>query len=81
MSELPPCDSIDRRTTDASSLEYRQAGNNPRISGSNYWGGNNFTLNGISVNDPGNGGVAYTSGISGLSTANFRLRIQCRSFE
>ena len=38
-------------------------GNNPRISGSNYWGGNNFTLNGISVNDVGNGGAAYTSGV------------------
>ena len=46
------------------------AGNNPRISGSNYWGGNNFTLNGISVNDVGNGGAAYTSGIALLSTAN-----------
>ena len=46
------------------------AGNNPRISGSNYWGGNNFTLNGISVNDVGNGGAAYTSGIPALGTAN-----------
>jgi Carboxypeptidase regulatory-like domain len=46
------------------------AGNNPRISGSNYWGGNNFTLNGISVNDRGNGGAAYTSGVPALSTAN-----------
>src|SRR5690348_15590096 len=46
------------------------AGNNPRISGSNYWGGNNFTLNGISVNDVGNGGAAYTSGVPALGTAN-----------
>jgi hypothetical protein len=46
------------------------SGANPRISGSNYWGGNNFTLNGISVNDPGNGGAAYTSGIASLATAN-----------
>lgn len=46
------------------------AGNNPRISGSNYWGGNNFTLNGVSVNDPGNGGIAYTSGVPSLNMAN-----------
>jgi len=45
-------------------------GNNPRISGSSYWGGNNFTLNGVSVNDIGNGGAAYTSGVSGLGLAN-----------
>src|SRR6478672_12765875 len=46
------------------------SGNNPRISGSNYWGGNNFTLNGISVNDVGNGGAAYTSGAGNLGLAN-----------
>ena len=34
-------------------------GNNPRISGSNYWGGNNFTLNGVAVNGAGSGGAAY----------------------
>jgi hypothetical protein len=45
-------------------------GNNPRISGSNYWGGNNYTLNGVSVNDVGNGGSAYTSGASNLGLAN-----------
>ncbi len=46
------------------------SGNNPRISGSSYWGGNNFTLNGVSVNDIGNGGAAYTSGVSNLGLAN-----------
>lgn len=46
------------------------AGNNPRISGSSYWGGNNYTLNGVSVNDIGNGGAAYTSGVSNLGLAN-----------
>ena len=46
------------------------AGNNPRISGSNYWGGNNFTLNGVSANDIGNGGSAYRSGASGVGLAN-----------
>jgi hypothetical protein len=45
-------------------------GNNPRISGSNYWGGNNYSLNGVSVNDMGNGGAAYTSGASNLGLAN-----------
>lgn len=45
-------------------------GNNPRISGSNYWGGNNFTLNGVAVNDAGNGGAAYSSGVAGLGLAN-----------
>jgi len=46
------------------------SGSNPRISGSNYWGGNNYSLNGVSVNDVGNGGSAYTSGASGLGMAN-----------
>ncbi len=46
------------------------SGNNPRISGSSYWGGNNFTLNGVSVNDIGNGGAAYTSGVPNLGLAN-----------
>ena len=46
------------------------AGSNPRISGSNYWGGNNFTLNGVSANDIGNGGAAYTSGVTNLNLAN-----------
>jgi hypothetical protein len=45
-------------------------GNNPRIAGSNYWGGNNFTLNGVSADDIGNGGSAYTSGTSNLGMAN-----------
>ena len=46
------------------------SGNNPRISGSNYWGGNNYSLNGVSVNDVGNGGAAYTSGAGNLGLAN-----------
>src|SRR5581483_10832049 len=46
------------------------SGSNPRISGSNYWGGNNYNLNGVSVNDVGNGGSAYTSGASNLALAN-----------
>lgn len=46
------------------------SGGNPRISGSSYWGGNNFTLNGVSVNDAGNGGSSYTYGVSNLGEAN-----------
>src|SRR5450759_4937171 len=46
------------------------SGSNPRISGSNYWGGNNYTLNGVSSNDIGNGGAAYTSGFANLNMAN-----------
>ncbi len=46
------------------------SGSNPRISGSNYWGGNNYTLNGVSANDIGNGGSAYTSGVANLGMAN-----------
>src|SRR6478609_968080 len=69
VSELPLATrSIDGLLTLAPGVS--TAGNNPRISGSNYWGGNNFTLNGISVNDVGNGGAAYTSGIPALGTAN-----------
>src|SRR5262249_14131188 len=59
-------------------------GNNPRISGSNYWGGNNFTLNGVAVNDAGNGGAAYSSGVAGLGLANIgaperrhEVKIEC----
>lgn len=46
------------------------SGNNPRISGSSYWGGNNFTLNGVSVNDIGNGGSSYTYGVTNLGMSN-----------
>lgn len=45
-------------------------GGNPRISGSSYWGGNNFTLNGVSVNDAGNGGSSYTYGVTNLGEVN-----------
>lgn len=33
---------------------------NPRIGGSQYWGGTNFTVDGVSANDLGNGGGAYS---------------------
>ena len=46
------------------------SGSNPRISGSNYWGGNYFTLNGVAANDIGNGGAAFTSGVPNLNLAN-----------
>jgi len=40
---------------------------NPRISGSAYWGGTRFTVDGIGYNDAANGGAAYT-GSHGLAT-------------
>ena len=41
---------------------------NPRVAGSAYWGGVQFSVDGISFNDMGNGGGAYSFG-SGLATA------------
>jgi len=45
---------------------------NPRVSGSSYWGGSNFNLNGISNNHVGNGGAIFTTptGPPGISEAN-----------
>lgn len=40
---------------------------NPRISGSAYWGGTRFNVDGIGYNDAANGGAAYT-GSHGLAT-------------
>lgn len=40
---------------------------NPRIGGSAYWGGTQFTVDGANVNDSGNGGALY-SARTGLST-------------
>jgi hypothetical protein len=39
----------------------------PQIAGSTHWGGDNFTLNGVSVNDPGNGGGSYSFGLGGVN--------------
>src|SRR5881628_1642524 len=33
---------------------------NPRIAGSQYWGGNNYSVDGVSFVDTGNGGAAYS---------------------
>ena len=46
------------------------SGANPRIAGSAYWGGTNFTLNGIGVNDSANSRAANTSGVSNFGEAN-----------
>lgn len=43
------------------------SGSNPRVAGSSYWGGIQFNVDGITYNDTGNGGAAY-SYRSGLST-------------
>lgn len=45
-------------------------GANPRISGSSYWGGTNFTLNGIGVNDSPNSRGQGTSGVSNFGFGN-----------
>src|SRR5579872_1700879 len=39
----------------------------PQIAGSTHWGADNFTLNGVSVNDPGNGGGSYSFGLGGIN--------------
>lgn len=39
----------------------------PQIAGSTHWGADNFTLNGVSVNDPGNGGGSYSFGLGGVN--------------
>jgi Carboxypeptidase regulatory-like domain len=36
---------------------------NPQTGGTTHWGGNNFTMNGMSVNDSGNGGSSYSYGL------------------
>ena len=46
------------------------SGGNPRISGSSYWGGSNFTLNGVSLNDAASGSSAYSSGVTNFAEAN-----------
>ncbi|HYL35072.1 MAG TPA: TonB-dependent receptor, partial [Bryobacteraceae bacterium] len=47
------------------------SGTNPRISGSSYWGGTNFSLNGVAVNDSANSRAQGTSGVSNFVGANF----------
>jgi len=39
----------------------------PQIAGSTHWGADNFTLNGVSVNDAGNGGGSYSFGLGGVN--------------
>jgi hypothetical protein len=39
----------------------------PQIAGSTHWGADNFTLNGVSVNDPGNGGGSYSFSLGGVN--------------
>ena len=47
------------------------SGTNTRVSGSSYWGGTNFTLNGVSVMDSANSRSAGTSGATNFTFANF----------
>ena len=39
----------------------------PQIAGSTHWGADNFNLNGVSVNDAGNGGGSYSFGLGGVN--------------
>ncbi len=39
----------------------------PQIAGSTHWGGDNFTLNGVSVNDSANGGGSYSYDLGGVN--------------
>src|SRR5262245_17923542 len=47
------------------------SGTNVRVSGSSYWGGVNFTLNGTSVMDSANSRSAGASGATNFTFANF----------
>lgn len=38
----------------------QDAGSNPQTGGGTHWGSTNFTLNGMTVNDSGNGGSSYS---------------------
>ena len=40
----------------------QDTGSNPQFGGTTHFGANNFTLNGISINDSGNGGSSYSYG-------------------
>lgn len=54
---------------------------NPQTGGTTHWGGNNFTVNGISVNDPGNGGSSYSYhlGLVNLPDLNSLQEFQVKS--
>jgi hypothetical protein len=54
---------------------------NPQTGGTTHWGGNNFSLNGVPVNDIGNGGGAYAYGGGGTSLANLPGRDSLQEFK
>jgi hypothetical protein len=55
---------LDGRTLDSLVLltagNTSDSANNPRLAGNIYWGGNNYSVDGVSYNDTGNGGAAYS---------------------
>ena len=55
---------LDGRTLDSLVLltagNTSDSANNPRLAGNIYWGGNNYSVDGVSFNDAGNGGAAYS---------------------
>ncbi|MDR3677298.1 MAG: TonB-dependent receptor [Acidobacteriota bacterium] len=68
MAELPmPIQDVDALLKLTPGAMWGQSVSNPRINGSAYWGGNNFTLNGALADDTGNGGGPYASQLSEIS--------------
>ena len=55
---------LDGRTLDSllmlTSGNASDSASNPRLAGNVYWGGNNYSVDGVSYNDTGNGGAAYS---------------------
>jgi hypothetical protein len=55
---------LDGRTLDSLVLltagNTSDSANNPRLAGNIYWGGNNYSVDGVAFNDTGNGCAAYS---------------------
>jgi hypothetical protein len=61
MTELPfSTQAIDGLLALAPGAQTTWGASNPQTGGSTHWGGTNFTLNGMTVNDSGNGGASYS---------------------
>src|SRR6185437_4306619 len=68
LKELPtPIQDIDSFLILAAGVGRATFNSAPQIAGSTHWGADNFTLNGVSVNDPGNGGGSYSFGLGGVN--------------
>ena len=68
LKELPtPIQDIDSFLILAAGVGRATFNSAPQIAGSTHWGADNFTLNGVSVNDSGNGGGSYSFGLGGVN--------------